>query len=315
MSKIRYLLQILLSVLVLLLLFAKVSEDFSKIKSVSFDVIPFILGIFAYFGLHIVMSYRIKFLLEKMHSKIDFRCILASHLGGMIVGDATPGRSGYLLTSKFLKFFCKCKTEKSLAAIIAPQGIEFLIKGLGAGAAIIYLIVKSEIVKDLLLVFFLGMLVLVLGAFVLLGISWHNEQKSKMLLGRFPYLSNYVHRLDKFKSHSIQIKPYITQIVMLSILGWFFIGVQWYFVGKSVGLDLTFLEYFLLHPLITTLMFVPITPAGLGIMESGSVIALYLLGIDPGTALVFTILARVNSIVGDLPGLYPLLKSLAPNQD
>lgn len=315
MSKRRHLLQIFLGVLILILLFTKVFEDISKLKSVSFDVVPFILGIFAYFGLNIILSYRIKFLLEKMQSDVDFKCILISHLGGMIVGDVTPGRSGYLLTSKFLNVYCGCKTEKGLAAIIAPQGIEFLIKGLGAGIAIIYLIIKSEIVKDLLFVFFFGILALILGAILFLGISWLNEQKSRKLLEKIPYFSTHSHRLENFKNHSIQIKPYIFQIIILSILGWFFVGAQWYFVGKSVGLNLTFLDFFLLHPLITTLMFVPITPAGLGIMESGAVVALYLLGIEPSVALIFTILARANSIVGDLPGLYPLLKSLTPKRD
>jgi uncharacterized membrane protein YbhN (UPF0104 family) len=55
-------------------------------------------------------------------------------------------------------------------------------------------------------------------------------------------------------------------------------------------------------------MLVPMTPAGLGIMESGAVIAVYLLGIEHSTALIFTVLARINSIAGDLPGLYYLLK-------
>jgi uncharacterized protein (TIRG00374 family) len=265
-------------------------------------------GILAYFGLHVTMSYRIRFLLEKMQSHVGFGCVLASHMGGMIAGDVTPGRSGYFLTSKLLNR-CGCKTEKGLAAIVAPQGIEFLIKGLGAGTAAIYLIAKSGM-GDLLPVFLSGIVVLVLGAFAFLGISWLDEQKSRKFVERIPYLSTHVHKLDIFKDHSAQIKPYILQIMVLSVVGWFFVGMQWYFVGKSVGLELSFLDYFLLHPLITTLAFVPVTPAGLGIMEGGAVLALYLLGIDPGMALVFTVLARINSIIGDLPGLYFLLKSL-----
>jgi hypothetical protein len=302
---VKYILQILIGIAVLGLLFINVFKDFSALKAVKIDFIYFFFGIVAYTGLNLVLSYRIEFLLGKMQGNVGFKKAFISHLGGMIVGDVTPGRSGYLATSKFLSNF-GCGIERGLAAIVTPQGIEFLLKALSAALAIAY--ISSKLPAKSLIFFTSGIFVVVIGALVILGFLWTEEQKSKRLVEKIPYLARHAWRIVAFKEYSKQIKPYILHIIALYAIGWVFTAFQWYFVGKAVGLALSFTDYFFLHPLITALMFVPVTPAGLGIMESASVLTLYLLGVEPSLAFVFTILARLNNIFADLPGLYPVMK-------
>ena len=71
----------------------------------------------------------------------------------------------------------------------------------------------------------------------------------------------------------------------------------------SLGIELEVYVYIILHPLITLLGFVPLTPSGLGVMEAGSAVVFYILGPGSATGLAFSILARVNSIGIDLIGL------------
>jgi uncharacterized membrane protein YbhN (UPF0104 family) len=72
------------------------------------------------------------------------------------------------------------------------------------------------------------------------------------------------------------------------------------------------LAFFLIHPLVTALGFVPITPAGFGVQEFGIVAVLGLLpfGSEMGGAIAaFAILARGLLILEDLVGVPQIVKS------
>ncbi len=68
--------------------------------------------------------------------------------------------------------------------------------------------------------------------------------------------------------------------------------------------------YFLLHPLVTALAFVPLTPAGVGVQEFGILgIFTVLLGVDPAIAGAFALLSRALLIVEDLIGVPQIARS------
>ncbi|RLI79603.1 hypothetical protein DRP05_03495 [Archaeoglobales archaeon] len=300
----RYVLQTIVGLIILLVLVLKITANLENLKFIRFDLTLFFLSILAYTMLNLTLSFRIAFLIDKMGVKIEYAKALISHLGGMVIGDVTPGRSGYLLTSKILDKFTNCGTDRGLAAIIAPQGVEFVLKALGALIAILYFFTKVSLNNEFYYAFLVAILLVFVGGAVFLILSWTREEKSKGLIEKIPYARNFSGVFVGFKDSSIKIRSYLLHILILYMIGWLVSGLQWYLIGKSLGMGLDYVDFFLLHPLITTLMFVPITPAGLGIMESGSVLVLYLLGVNPSIALVFSILARLSNLIGDLPGLY-----------
>ncbi len=76
-----------------------------------------------------------------------------------------------------------------------------------------------------------------------------------------------------------------------------------------MGVDeISWMGYFLIHPLVTALSFIPLTPSGLGFQEGGIVGVFYLLGIDLEVGLAFAILARTLLILEDLIGIHPISK-------
>ena len=62
----------------------------------------------------------------------------------------------------------------------------------------------------------------------------------------------------------------------------------------------------MLNPLISVIMFVPISPTALGVAESGSALIFDLLGLQLGTGVAFLLLFRINSIAFDSVGLIDL---------
>ena len=86
-------------------------------------------------------------------------------------------------------------------------------------------------------------------------------------------------------------------------MGWIFAALQWYFLGKAIGIEISFFSFFLLHPLISILMFVPLSPAGLGLMEGGIILVFSFFGISPALGMAFSVLVRVSILVVDIIGL------------
>ncbi len=230
-------------------------------------------------------------------------------MGGMIVGDITPGRSGYFLTPSFLKKNYGIRITDGMACIFAPQAIEFILKVAGAVAAILYISKFSGISRDFIISAAIGALLLLLVGILMLLISWKNEKFTSVFLSKIPFFRNFIENLSFFKERSIKIKSSVNAILMFYMVGWVFAALQWYSIGKAIGVDLTFFEFFLLHPLISMLLFVPLSPAGLGLMEGGVIIIFSIFGIPAATGLAFSVLVRVNMLLVDLIGLKTVLSA------
>ncbi|HEX7482621.1 MAG TPA: hypothetical protein VF350_04055, partial [Candidatus Bathyarchaeia archaeon] len=85
-------------------------------------------------------------------------------------------------------------------------------------------------------------------------------------------------------------------------------------ITLSSNFAIAWLGFFLIHPLVTALAFVPITPAGAGVQEFGIVGIMSLLFVNPSTATLgaigaFAILARGLLVVEDLAGVPQIVKS------
>jgi len=153
-----------------------------------------------------------------------------------------------------------------------------------------------------------AILLFAVGIFMLL-LSWHEEKVSSRLLSKVLFLNNFAVNLSFFKDRSILIKNSLDKILILYMIGWFFATFQWYFLAKAIGIDISFFAIFLLHPLITILMFVPISPAGLGLMEGGVILVFSFFGISSAAAMAFSVLVRINILFVDLIGLKTVMKA------
>jgi uncharacterized protein (TIRG00374 family) len=273
------------------------------------DFAYFILACISYLLLNLVLAFRLSYLLKKIGHNIKYINVFLSHMGGMIVGDITPGRSGYFLTPNIIKRRSGIPITDGMACIFAPQGVEFILKVGGAAAALIYISSFSNVSRNFIISAMIGaILLLVVGIFMLL-LSWQDEKVSSRLLSKIPFLNNFAVNLSFFKDRSILIKNSLDKILILYMIGWFFATLQWYFLAKAIGIDISFFAIFLLHPLITILMFVPISPAGLGLMEGGVILVFSFFGISSAAAMAFSVLVRINILLVDLIGLKTVISS------
>ncbi|HEC56347.1 MAG TPA: flippase-like domain-containing protein [Candidatus Syntrophoarchaeum butanivorans] len=308
----KRLLQVIIGIAIIALILHRlgpyaVYEVFTRI-----DLSYFIIAAAAYLTYDILMAVRLSYLLKVISNHdIPFQEIFSAHIGGMIASDVTPARSGYFLTPVFLRRKDENLTLiEGMAAILAPQGIEFILKVAGSllGAFLLITTLKNVITTPLL---FAGAIFLVLGGLTLL-ILWSGEESSLKILSKIPVMKRFVDEFARLKEESIKIRSEVPFILLLYMICWVLVALQWMFIGKSLGFNLSFPIYFLLHPLLSILAFVPITPAGLGVMESGMIGVLYLFGIDPAMGFAFSLLVRANTIAVDLIGIREVTLYLRP---
>lgn len=316
MNKIRIFLQILTGFVIIAFILNKldINEVITVLRKI--DIFYFILACTSYLCLNFILAYRLNYLLTKIGYNLKFPAVFKSHMGGMIVGDITPGRSGYFITPAILKKNTGIRATDGMACIFAPQGIEFILKVGGAVAALLYISKNADISGTILASVGLGAVLLLIVGILMLIISWNDEKMTSKFLNRLPFFNKFTEKLSFFKKQSIEIKNSITAIIVLSLTGWIFAALHWFYLGKSLGIiELSFFVFFLLHPLITILMFMPVSPAGLGLMESGVIVVFLLFGIPAATGLAFSILVRISILLVDLIGLKTLLSSVKDSSE
>jgi uncharacterized protein (TIRG00374 family) len=323
----RILLQIILMVAIFgaLLWYVGIGSLYDALLNIKLEYL--LLAFLAYFAINLLFTVRLRLVLRKEGIKTSFGKTLLAQYAGMLTSDVTPGRSGYILTPVYLRDQ-NVPTSKGLSSVLGIQTIEFLFKVAGGLGAVIYLVetVPAQTWNELfpqtimgvnvgLLVAGLGVALMLVGAIVLAAFTWSKRAISlfdriakSRLLRRFT--GGLMGKLEEYKESSHSIRRAIPEISVLTFVCWILKGFEWYFLGLALGItQVPWIAYFLIHPLVTALAFVPITPAGAGVQEVGIIGILGLLGVAVGPAGVFALLARGLLIFEDLAGIPQIVKS------
>jgi len=323
----KYALQIVCMVAIFAALLWYVGLDSLLNELIGIKLEYLLLAVVMYFGINVFFAVRLQRVLAKDGIKTSFGKTLLAQYAGMLTSDVTPGRSGYMLTPLYLKDQ-NVSTSKSLSAILGIQTIEFLVKVAGGVGAVLLLVnivpmaTWDEVFKGSIfginigiVAASLGIALMLTGAIVLAAFTW-----SKRAIGLFDRIANWrflkrftgklIGKLEEYKESSHSTKNSIPSILGFTMICWLLKGLEWYFLGLALGItDIPWITYFLIHPLVTALAFVPITPAGIGVQEFAIIGVLGLLGVPPATAGAFAIVARGLLIIEDLIGVPQVVKS------
>src|SRR5665647_2417512 len=285
------------------------------------------LAFLMYFGINLLFTVRLRRVLSKDGVKTSFGKTLLAQYAGMLTSDVTPGRSGYILTPVYLRDQ-NVPASKGLSSILGIQTIEFLAKVIGGVGAVIYLVEfvpaatwtrlfpQSIVGINLgIIIAGLGIGLMLTGAIILALFTW--SQRAISVFDRIAnsrYLKRFtgglMGKLEEYKESSHSTRRAIPEISILTFACWILKGFEWYFLGLALGItSIPWIAYFLIHPLVTALAFVPITPAGAGVQEFGIIGILGLLGVPVVTAGAFALLARGLLIIEDLAGVPQIVKS------
>jgi uncharacterized protein (TIRG00374 family) len=162
---------------------------------------------------------------------------------------------------------------------------------------------------------------MMVGAIVLAAFTWSKRAISlfdRIANSRFlkRFTGGLMGKLEEYKESAHSTGRAIPEIIVLTVACWIIKGFEWYFLGYALGItQIPWIAYFLIHPLVTALAFVPITPAGIGVQEFG-IIGIFglVLDVPAHPALIpviatFALLARGLLIFEDLAGVPQIVRS------
>jgi uncharacterized protein (TIRG00374 family) len=197
------------------------------------------------------------------------------------------------------------------------QTIEFLAKVVGGIGAVIFLIETIQLETWQLSIAALGIGLMLTGACLMAALTWSKRAISiftRIANSRFlnRFTGGIVGKVEEYKESASKTRKASPEIILLTMGCWILKGFEWYFLGLALGItQIPWIGYFLLHPLVTALAFVPITPAGAGVQEFG-IVAIF--GLLLGSAMAgpigaFALLSRGLLIIEDLIGIPQIAKS------
>jgi glycosyltransferase 2 family protein len=278
-----------------------------------------ILAFLSYCGINVLFAVRLRRVLAREGVKTSFGKTLLAQYAGMLTSDVTPGRTGYILTPVYLKDQ-NVPAPVSLSAILGIQSIEFIAKVIGATLALVFLVQTASLTNELLVLGVAGISLMLVGAILLVLMSTSEKViafvqriANHRFIARFT--GSLLGKLEEYAANAKKTRKAFPEISLLTGVCWILKGFEWSFLGLALGMTLglnpfaTWLAFFLIHPLVTALGFVPITPAGMGAQEWGIVIVFELLGVDSVTALSFALIARGLLIFEDLAGVPQIVKT------
>ena len=277
----------------------------------------FALAFLAYFGINVLFAVRLMRVLKRDGVKTSFGKTLLAQYAGMLTSDVTPGRSGYFLVPVYLRDQ-DVPASVSLSGILGIQTVEFLFKVFGGVLALIFLVETVNLLainQTLFILSALGVALMLVGAVLLAALSWSqrviklfNRIASSRFLSRFT--GGLIGRIEEYKESAHRTRKAIPEIAALTLMCWVLKGFEWYFLGLALGItQIGWLGFFLLHPLVTALGFVPLTPSGIGFQEGAIVAVFTILGMSLPQAVAFALLSRVLLIVEDLVGVPQIARS------
>ncbi len=224
-----------------------------------------------------------------------------AHMRGMLYSNATPGRVGYYYTAFSISKGTSKSTSGNIGIVTLIQGVNFTIKVFLCITALIY--ISSLLSSNASVSYFLTVSMVPVFIVAAIGLVLYTDALNRVMEG-IPLLRRFLVNVELMQkaSKEMELKT-LAGVVFVALLSWIYMSAQWYLIAHSLGAGIDFVTALLLQPLLTTVMFIPLSPAGLGFTEGGSAVLFSILGLSETSGVTFILLVRFNSILVDSMGL------------
>lgn len=318
MSK-KIIIQLLIGVAILLWLFqlANLADTFAVLMQV--DLLNLLVAAALFVAASTFVGFALFIPLRRFNQTAPIRKVVMASFAGQLLSDVTPVRSGYFMTPVFLNHLAGVPLDQGMIGVLATGGVNALVKAVICLLGLVYFIgflpLQAAVINSLLF----GVVVLLAAGTVLLFLMWDNRiSKLVASLERIPILGSKLHSLTdvfiRVQREGQKIKCSLMIVAVLILVSLIVNATALYFIFNGVWHNsLSILDFFIIASFASTLTYVPITIAGLGVQEAGYVLLLQILlgipftNVDP-RLLAFALITRALYTGTDIIGIVPLLK-------
>ena len=257
-------------------------------------------------AVHIVATSVTALRMAYLAGRLDlFVPMFKANLGGMLLADVTPGRAGYFVTPVIVNRECpEMKTGHILNVMFFGQVFDFLLRAVLLVTAMFTIFYALGVSQNLYLyaVLSLGLVVVLVIGFAVLAFG-KIPRFVVPLVERVQFLSKLYAEYSKYIGSTGYTAKKSVVAFLITILGWLITALRWIIVGQALGLDLPIVWYLFLFPALTAVSFIPVSLAGLGIVEGGFALVFSVLGRPIEDGLAFALVDRTIALIGDMFGL------------
>lgn len=315
----KIIIQLLIGVAILLWLFqlANLADTFAVLMQV--DLLNLLAAAALFVAASTFVGFALFIPLRRFNQTTPIRKVVMASFAGQLLSDVTPVRSGYFMTPVFLNHLADVPLEQGMIGVLATGGVNAIVKAVICLLGLVYftgfLPLQAAVINSLLF----GVAVLLAAGTVLLFLM-RNNHISKLVasLERIPILGSKLHNLtDMFirvQREGQKIKCPLMIVAFLILVSLIVNATALYFIFNGVWHNsLSILDFFIIASFASTLTYVPITIAGLGVQEAGYVLLLQILlgipfiNVDP-RLLAFALITRALYTGTDIIGIVPLLR-------
>ncbi|MFA4824269.1 MAG: lysylphosphatidylglycerol synthase transmembrane domain-containing protein [Methanoregula sp.] len=269
---------------ILLLFFVSPSAVIQSLRSANpyFLICAVIVYAFAFF----LLTLRWRLIVAHMGENIPFGEAYQAFAGGVMYSDFTPGRIGDFTRAILVKE--RIGIHKGTISVFIDRYIDIIVLTcLGIAALVVY---SSRFASILPLFALMILLIVFVGVTaVFLQNSWIFS-----LMKKIPYFN-----IPEFTSHLQDAllelrdgKKVIAEGIALTVFVWVTHAIRIILISMGLGYILPLPDLFLILPLISALSLIPVTIAGLGLVEGGLMAVIAGYGVPLSAALSIAIIDR-----------------------
>lgn len=255
----------------------------------------------------LILTARWKRILSGIGVKIPLLSAYQAFVAGTLLSDVTPSRLGDFSRPYLIKKYMDMGQGVASVAIdryidiltiLCLSSVGFLLlytKEILSGKTVIYMFLSFSI---LIFFFLIGTLLLWFKRAQIINFTTGviKRAKKKFNFIFLDQLNSFLLEFDEGMSivkHPLQL---LTFSILLTVLAWVTHALRVSLIAQSVDYSISFIFLFCLLPAISALSLIPVSPAGLGLVEGGLAALLSLFGIPLHIGLSIALLDRALTV-------------------
>ncbi len=289
-TTVQWLIRAIIGILIIVGLLSIISPQAFVESLRSLDITCLILAILVYSCTFLLLSERWRYILFHMGIRVSRPIAYQAFVAGVLVSDYTPARIGDL--SRGLMLNRTIDRKITTTSVILDRLFDICtIVTLGI-CGIVIVGIKIVFIQSIIV----PLLIIVIGIPALICILWRylpSKQVQRYLPGKFSEIIEY---MKTGSIPSLKTKG-ICWCFVLTLLSWVTHAFRVLLIVMATGNFFSYLTLFCILPLISALSLIPISIAGLGLVEGGLTALLNEGGILLTTAILIAFIDRALTMI------------------
>ncbi|MFH1608149.1 MAG: lysylphosphatidylglycerol synthase transmembrane domain-containing protein [archaeon] len=285
------------------------------IREISNAKISYLL-IAVFFILVSLVTQTLKWFVIAKVQKIEVPFIEAVKINliSIFYGSVTPSRIGGAIRAEYLKKYNHSGLGKGIGNFTLDKVLDLC-------SLVFLVVIFSFVFRGIIPGTYLQYSIMLLALLVGLLIIFSDRKRSRILLGIIyrklvPDKLKYKLKMgfDSFYE-DMPKKRYFPLFFLLNLFNWVVLFATTFFVGRSLGIDISFFYFLAIMPIATLVAQIPITIAGLGTREITLIYLFKLFSIEPTKVFSMSLIAMFLWFIPSFMGIFLVIKKTRRNHE